>query len=41
MEAPEKKLSEKASVTIAWLNPGIMMEKEYRFFKKVQALVNV
>jgi len=41
MEAQEKKLSEKSSATIAWLIPGIMMEKEYRFYKKQQALVNV
>ena len=41
MEALEKKLSENASATIAWLITGIMMEKNYRFYKKEQALVNV
>jgi len=41
MEAPEKKLSEKASAAVAWLIRGIMMENEYRFYKKEQALVNV
>jgi len=30
-----------ASATTAWLIPGILMEKEYRIYKKEQALVNV
>jgi hypothetical protein len=29
------------SAATAWLIPGILMEKEYRNYKKVQALVNV
>jgi hypothetical protein len=30
-----------ASATMAWLIPGILMEKEYRIYKKEQALANV
>jgi len=30
-----------ASVATTWLVPGIIMEKEYRIYKKEQALANV
>jgi hypothetical protein len=30
-----------ASVATTWLVPGITMEKEYRIYKKEQALANV